>query len=81
MLMPTLPDSLMFLIFSMVLIAASLYLPHHISFLANRAWFYYHGDIDIKSAAETLVPGDAAQRFRDVVGTVRAAHRTATGEL
>lgn len=28
----------------MILIAASLYLPHHVSFLTKRAWFYYHGD-------------------------------------
>lgn len=28
----------------MILIAASLYLPQHIHFIINRAWFYWHGD-------------------------------------
>lgn len=26
------------------MIACFLYLPHHIAFIANRAWFYVHGD-------------------------------------
>ncbi len=34
----------------MILIAAILYLPQHISFITNRAWFYYHGE-DPKSVA------------------------------
>jgi len=37
-------NSFIFLFFSMILIAASLYLPQHINFLLNRAWFYWHGD-------------------------------------
>jgi hypothetical protein len=27
----------------MVIIAMTLYLPQHIAFLTNRAWFYYNG--------------------------------------
>jgi hypothetical protein len=54
-------DSFIFLFFSMVLIAASLYLPQHIAFLTNRAWFYYHGTemhatTSIISGAKTAIP-------------------------
>lgn len=40
-------------------------MPHHIAFLANRAWFYIHGDsVDVvglaKDAVHTLVAADAA---------------------
>lgn len=37
-------DSFLFLFISMVIIAASLYLPEHIVNMWNRAWFYYAGD-------------------------------------
>lgn len=48
-------DSFIFLFFSMILIAASLYLPQHIAFLTNRAWFYYHGDEGLAAAAASTV--------------------------
>lgn len=74
-------DSCIFIIFSMVLIAGCLYLPQHITFLINRAWFYYQGDADSKdalstSAAETLV-GTVGDRLRAVVETARASAATA----
>lgn len=37
-------DSVLFLVLSMVVIAAALYLPEHITMMARRAWFYYAGD-------------------------------------
>ena len=37
-------DSFLFLFLSMIIIAASLYLPEHISFIVRRAWFYWGGD-------------------------------------
>lgn len=37
-------DSVLFLLISMTLIAAILYLPHHITLLAGRAWYYIQGD-------------------------------------
>jgi hypothetical protein len=33
----------------MIIIAATLYLPQHITFLTNRAWFYYNGDESTKA--------------------------------
>jgi hypothetical protein len=60
----------------MILIAACLYLPQHIAFLINRAWFYYQGDQESKDAlsssvAET-VAGTVGDRLRAVVETARA---------
>ena len=37
-------DSFLFLFLSMIIIAASLYLPEHIATVLSRAWFYYAGD-------------------------------------
>jgi len=51
-------NSFLFLFFSMIVIAMTLYLPQHLAFLTNRAWFYYHGDetnAPATAAAESLV--------------------------
>ncbi|KAI9677659.1 MAG: hypothetical protein M1817_006614 [Caeruleum heppii] len=37
-------NSFLFLFLSMIIIAASLYLPQHITKIASRALFYYAGD-------------------------------------
>lgn len=37
-------NSVLFLVLSMVVIAAALYLPEHIAMVARRTWFYYAGD-------------------------------------
>ncbi len=39
----------------MVIIAMTLYLPQHIAFLTNRAWFYYNGDESAKAAVHSVV--------------------------
>ncbi|KAI4126101.1 MAG: hypothetical protein LQ338_003937 [Usnochroma carphineum] len=44
-------DSFLFLFISMIIIAASLYLPEHIVNMWNRAWFYYAGDDTAVAAA------------------------------
>jgi hypothetical protein len=48
-------DSFLFLFFSMIVIAMTLYLPQHIAFLTNRAWFYYNGDENAKAAVHSSV--------------------------
>ncbi|TKA78992.1 hypothetical protein B0A49_01543 [Cryomyces minteri] len=53
-------NSILFLIFSMVLIAASLYLPEHISNISRRATYYYAGDdhnIPLSGALSKAPPG------------------------
>lgn len=57
--------SILFLVNALTIIATILYMPHHIAFLASRAWFYIHGDsVDVvglaKDAVHTLVAADAA---------------------
>jgi hypothetical protein len=60
-----LADSIIFLLLSMVFIATTLYLPQHIAFLINRAYFYVHGEgLDggvleaaKEAAAQTLTRG------------------------
>lgn len=42
----------------MVIIAASLYLPEHITTMLSRAWFYYAGD---ETAAAGLGSGSTQQ--------------------
>ncbi|KAF4624699.1 hypothetical protein G7Y89_g13465 [Cudoniella acicularis] len=39
----------------MIIIAMTLYLPQHIAFLTNRAWFYYNGDENAKLASISSV--------------------------
>ncbi|KAG9236609.1 hypothetical protein BJ875DRAFT_455934 [Amylocarpus encephaloides] len=43
-------NSFLFLFFSMIIIAMTLYLPQHITFLTSRAWFYYNGDEKLGAA-------------------------------
>jgi hypothetical protein len=38
----------------MIIIAMTLYLPHHIAFLTNRAWFYYNGPEKAGGVAEAV---------------------------
>jgi hypothetical protein len=39
----------------MIIIAMTLYLPQHIAFLTNRAWFYYNGDESAKFAVNSFI--------------------------
>ncbi|PVH85503.1 hypothetical protein DL98DRAFT_483309 [Cadophora sp. DSE1049] len=48
-------NSFLFLFFSMIIIAMTLYLPQHIAFLTNRAWFYYNGDESAKTAVQSVI--------------------------
>ena len=61
----------------MIIIAACLYLPHHINFLVNRAWFYYHGE---DANAKTLSSGAIVPNI-DVVTTTGLVVETAKATL
>ncbi|POR36438.1 Uncharacterized protein TPAR_03356, partial [Tolypocladium paradoxum] len=53
--------SILFLLFSLAFIAAILYLPHHVSILAGRAWYYIQGeDIGVAASAREAVKGISA---------------------
>jgi hypothetical protein len=62
----------------MIIVAACLYLPHHINFLVNRAWFYYHGDdtnaknIDLDASVSSI---DTATATKLIIETAKVALR------
>ncbi|KAH0495254.1 hypothetical protein TgHK011_008819 [Trichoderma gracile] len=50
--------SIAFLLFGLTSIAIILYLPHHISILAGRAWYYINGEtIDVAASARDVLGG------------------------
>ncbi|CAK7227241.1 hypothetical protein SEUCBS140593_006511 [Sporothrix eucalyptigena] len=65
--------SLLFLLTSLTSIAMFLYLPHHVAFLINRAWFYAHGDSSFDAAQSLLQGVQAAEK----AGANSAAHAAA----
>ncbi|KAL7936718.1 hypothetical protein V8C35DRAFT_296260 [Trichoderma chlorosporum] len=63
--------SIVFLLFSLTSIAIILYLPHHISILAGRAWYYINGEtIDIAASARDVF-GSALGAGKDTAAVVR----------
>lgn len=66
----------------MILIAACLYLPQHLNFLSDRAWFYYHGDEhtnQYNKAATSLVQSlssTVGEKSTATIGRMREAVET-----
>ena len=58
--------SVVFLLFGLFLIASILYLPQHIVFIANRAWFYASGG-DMDSSSPAAAAAAAVQSNKDAV--------------
>jgi hypothetical protein len=62
----------------MIIIAMTLYLPQHIAFLTNRAWFYYNGD----ESAKMEVANSSASTVMEVVKeTVAAVQKAGVREV
>ena len=61
---------------SLTSIAMFLYLPHHVAFLINRAWFYVHGDSSF-DAAQSLLQGVVAAEKLGVDAAAAAAESIA----
>ncbi|KAH8683371.1 hypothetical protein BGZ60DRAFT_400023 [Tricladium varicosporioides] len=80
-------NSFLFLFFSMIIIAMTLYLPQHIAFLTNRAWFYYNGDESTKAVIESAssMLGEptsvAAEKIRETVVNAGSTIVGVKGEL
>ncbi|MCJ1400651.1 hypothetical protein MMC11_003859 [Xylographa trunciseda] len=55
-------DSFLVLFLSMIIIAASLYLPEHISTIMRRAWFYWAGDETIATGTKSVLGSTAVAR-------------------
>ncbi|EKD13516.1 uncharacterized protein L3040_008616 [Drepanopeziza brunnea f. sp. 'multigermtubi'] len=60
-------NSFLFLFFSMIIIAMTLYLPQHIAFLTNRAWFYYNGDESAKTAVQSVMENKTSKVMFDKI--------------
>ena len=60
-------DSFLFLFLSMIIIAASLYLPSHIATISRRAWFYYAGDEASAGVLPSEVGTGSGDRGKDVI--------------
>ncbi|KFH40251.1 hypothetical protein ACRE_090890 [Hapsidospora chrysogenum ATCC 11550] len=62
--------SILFLLCGLTCIAMVLYLPHHISFLVGRAWYYINGEhIDVGE----VVKGELASVLHETATTVAEA--------
>ncbi|KAK7730791.1 hypothetical protein SLS57_001623 [Botryosphaeria dothidea] len=77
-------NSFVFLFGSMIVIAASLYLPEHISFLVNRAAYYLAGETSAAfpeptSAAKEIVQTSAAAAKATVTAAARQAQDRIVG--
>jgi len=61
----------------------TLYLPQHIAFLTNRAWFYYNGDenakLVVKSVTEGAVITSSTRLVQNAKETILAAGSTLAG--
>lgn len=60
-------NSFLFLFLSMIIIAASLYLPSHIATISRRAWFYYAGDEASAGVLPSEVGTGSGDRGKDVI--------------
>lgn len=55
-------NTFLLLFISMIIVAASLYLPEHVMKMASRAWFYYAGDETAAGVGTRAGYGDGAAR-------------------
>jgi hypothetical protein len=55
----------------MIIIAMTLYLPQHITFLTSRAWFYYNGPEAAKAGVRSVVESAVKSTSTVLVERVR----------
>lgn len=69
-------DSVLFLLLSLLIIAASLYLPDHLTIIANRLFYYFSGNEETLASgaqkAGQLVESSLALTTTQGLGTVAA---------
>ncbi|KAK2595780.1 hypothetical protein QQS21_006543 [Conoideocrella luteorostrata] len=74
--------SVLFLLISMTLIAAILYLPHHITILAGRAWYYIQGEhINVVAPSREAVKEMSASVTSAVMPSVEAVKEAMVGGI
>lgn len=61
----------------MIIIALTLYLPQHLTFITNRAWFYYNGPESAKAAVESATTTALGEQIKQTVVNT-ATHSAST---
>ncbi|KAF3036682.1 hypothetical protein E8E12_004500 [Didymella heteroderae] len=64
-------NSVLFLLLSLLIIAASLYLPEHLSIIASRIFYYYSGNENAHSLAQKAVGEPAPVHGAGLAGNGR----------
>jgi hypothetical protein len=63
----------------MIIIAMTLYLPQHLAFLTNRAWFYYNGEESARAAVQPMLESATTTILLEKVKETLAAHAGSVG--
>ena len=63
----------------MIIIAASLYLPEHISTIMRRAWFYWAGDEAIATGPNSAISSTSVAR--SIAGDLRYGSRSGVEDV
>lgn len=71
-------DSFLFLFFSMIIIALTLYLPQQLTFLTSRAWFYYNGPESAKAVIESPTSTALGEQIRRTAASIATVKTPAT---
>jgi len=63
-------DLILFILVSLLVIAASLYLPNHVAVIYNRIWYYLHGEFAYMTAGSADKAAGALGATSEVLRTV-----------
>jgi hypothetical protein len=62
----------------MIVIAITLYLPQHLTFLTSRAWFYYNGPESAKAAVEGVTSTVLHEQVKQTAANIAGAKTAST---
>jgi hypothetical protein len=62
----------------MIIIALTLYLPQHLTFLTSRAWFYYNGPESAKAAVESATSTALGEQIKQTATSIATGKTAAT---
>lgn len=77
---PTHTDSIIFILLSLLVTAATLYLPDHILTIYNRVWYYTNGEM-YNGSAGTAGRASVAKAMTEVATATADAVKRRVGEL
>lgn len=80
----TCADLILFILISLLVTAASLYLPNHVALIYNRIWYYVHGELKYITAAspgKTSLAADGLNLASQTIQSAADATRSVLKEL